>query len=84
MDLGFLAVAAICEAQQVKPRILFATQFGALVIMREGPEDHAENEFLQELTPLSSSTSEASTTTSTPRDARYGLPKWSFFFRGVA
>ena len=60
----------------VNPWNLFATQFGTFVIMPgdEGPEDHAENEFLQGLSPLSSSTSEASTIASTPRDhARYDL-----------
>ena len=40
----------------------------------EGPEGQAENEFLQGLPPLSSSTSEASTIASTPRHhARCGL-----------
>jgi len=54
---------------------LFATQFGTLVIMPgdEGPEDHAENE-TQGLPALSSSSLEASTLASTPRDhARNGL-----------
>ena len=82
MDGGLLVLAGLCAARRVNPWILFATQFGTLVIMpgHDGQEDHAENEFLQGLPPLSSSTSEASRRTSTPRDhARYGLregPYW--------
>ena len=71
MGQGFWAVAGLCASQRVNPRILFATQFGTLVIMPgdEGPKDHAENEFLQGLPPLTTSASEASTITSTPRCA---------------
>ena len=60
----------------MKPWILFATQFGTLVLMPgdDDPEDYAENEFFQGWPPLSSSTSEASTGSSTPREhARYGF-----------
>ena len=56
--------------------VLFASQFGTPLIMPgdEGPQDHGESEFFQVLLPLSSSTSEASSITSAPRDhARHGL-----------
>ena len=59
---------------------------GTLVVMPrdEGPQDHAGNEFLQGLLPLSSSTSGASTRTSTPRDqvrgsCRRGSSTWPQF-----
>ena len=53
-----------------------AVPVGTLALMSddEGPKDHAENEFLHRLPPLSLSTSDASAITSTPRDhARCGL-----------
>ena len=55
-----MALAGLCAARRVYPWIVFATQFGALVIMPgdEVVKDRAENEFLHGLRPLSSSTSE--------------------------
>ena len=57
MDQVFLPLAGLCPARRENPWILFATQFGTLVIVLgdEGPEDHAVNELLQGLLPLSSS-----------------------------
>ena len=60
----------------VNPWIQFATQFGTLVIMpgEEGLQDQEEDGFLDGLLPLSSCTSKASTTASTPGEkAKYGI-----------
>ena len=53
MGPGVSAPAGLCATRRVNSWILFATQFGTLVIMPgdEGREDHSENEFLQELPP---------------------------------
>ena len=66
MDQGLVALAGLCQW----------TQFATFVNMLggESPEDQQENELLQGLPPLSSSSSEASALASALRDhARYGL-----------
>ena len=54
MDQG-LPAAGLCAARRLNPCILTATQFGTPVIMPgdDAQEDHAENDFLETLPPLS-------------------------------
>ena len=71
MGQGFLAVAGLHCSTGEPEDLVCEKQSATLVIMSggEGPDDDAENKFLQGLLPLSSSTP-----TTTPRDhARCGL-----------
>ena len=75
-DHGLLAMRGLCAARRVSPSIRFATQFGTRGIMPGdgGLQDREEEDvFLDGLPPLSSRTSQASKTASTPREhAQYG------------
>ena len=74
VPMSFRSFPGVRDVRRLNSLVLFATHIGVLDIMpgNEGPENHSENEFLQVLPPLSSSTSGTSGMASSLRADRVG------------